>query len=73
MLYNLGHDYVPMSFSHDDNNKLIFMAKLDQAAKKSGDEEETMSAMQRFRSLDKKATTGAKDSKSLTTHNNLIK
>lgn len=68
-----GHDYVPMVFSHDDNNKLTFMAKLDQPAKKSGDEEETMSAMQRFRSLDKKATTGGKESKSLTTHTNLIK
>jgi len=68
-----GHDYVPMSFSHDDNNKLTFMAKLDQPAKKSGDEEETMSAMQRFRSMDKRATTGAKQDKSTTTHNNMIK
>jgi len=68
-----GHDYVPMSFSHDDNNKLTFMAKLDQPAKKSGDEEETMSAMQRFRSLDKRATTGGKESKSSTTHINMIK
>ena len=62
-----------MSFSHDDNNKLTFMAKLDQPAKNSGGEEETMSAMQRFRSLDKRATTGGKESKSSTTHNNLIK
>jgi len=68
-----GHDYVPMTFSHDDNNKLTFMAKLDQPAQKSGDEEETMSAMQRFRSLDKRATTGAKQDKSSTTHNNMIK
>lgn len=49
------------------------MAKLDQPAKKSGDEEETMSAMQRFRSLDKRATTGGKEAKSSTTHINMIK
>lgn len=60
-----------MVFSHDGNNKVTFMAKLDQPAKK-GDEEETMSAMQRFRSLDKRAT-GTKESKSLTTHTNVIK
>lgn len=68
-----GHDYVPMVFSHDDNNKLTFMCKLDQPAKKNDGEEETMSAMQRFRSLDKRATTGSKESKSSTTHTNMIK
>jgi actin related protein 2/3 complex subunit 1A/1B len=68
-----GHDYVPMVFSHDDNNVLTFMAKLDQPSKKNDDEEETMSAMQRFRSLDKRATVGSKAGKSLTTHVNMIK
>lgn len=66
-----GHDFIPFTFSHDNNNKLTFMAKLDQPVKK-GDDEETMSAMQRFRSLDKRAT-GTKEAKSLTTHTNMIK
>jgi len=65
-----GHDFVPMVFTHD-GNKVSFVAKLDQAAAKSGDEEETMSAMERFRSLDKRAL-GAKEAKSLTTHTNAI-
>lgn len=68
-----GHDYVPMVFAVDDSNKLTFMTKLDQPAKKGDDEEETMSAMQRFRSLDKRATTGGKANKSSTTHTNMIK
>lgn len=66
-----GHDFVPMVFSHDDNNKITFLAKLDQEEKK-GDEEETMSAMERFRNLDKRAT-GSKEAKSATTHTNAIK
>jgi len=65
-----GHDFVPMVFSHDANNKLSFVAKLDEPAKK-GDEEETMSAMERFRNLDKRAT-GSKEVKSSTTHSNAI-
>jgi len=66
-----GHDFIPMVFTHDDNNKLSFVAKLDQPIQK-GDEEETMSAMDKFRSLDKRATT-TKEAKSLTTHTNAIK
>lgn len=65
-----GHDFIPMVFSHDGNNKLSFLAKLDQAVKKD-DDEETMSAMERFRSLDKRAS-GSKEAKSLTTHTNAI-
>jgi len=65
-----GHDFIPMTFCHD-GSKVTFQAKVDQPAKK-GDEEETMSAMAKFRSLDKKATTGAGDSKSLTVHSNAI-
>lgn len=67
-----GHDFIPMVFSHDGNNKVSLLAKLDQpAAKGVGDEEDTMSAMERFRSLDKKAS-GTKEAKSLTTHTNAI-
>ena len=60
-----------MVFTHDGNNKVSFLAKLDSPAK-SGDDEETMSAMDKFRSLDKRATI-AKESKSATTHTNVIK
>ena len=70
-MYVLGHDFVPMVFTHDNNNKLSFISKLDQPVKKGGDE--TMSAMQRFRSMDKRATTGEGESKSQTTHTNAIK
>lgn len=72
LLYFSGHDFVPMVFTHDNNNKLSFISKLDQPVKKGGDEE-TMSAMQRFRSMDKRATTGEGESKSETTHTNSIK
>lgn len=67
-----GHDFIPMVYTHDNNNKLSFISKLDQPVKKSGDEEETMSAMERFRSMDKRAT-GTKEAKSETTHTNAIK
>lgn len=66
-----GHNFTPDVFSHDDNNVLTFMAKLDEAKKKDGDEEETMSAMDRFRNMDKKGTAG-KATKSATTHENAI-
>lgn len=59
-----------MVFTHDGNNKVSFIAKLDQPVKKGGDEE-TMSAMDKFRSLDKRAT-GTKEAKSSTTHTNTI-
>lgn len=65
-----GHDFIPMVFTHDGNNKVSFIAKLDQPVKKGGDEE-TMSAMDKFRSLDKRAT-GTKEAKSSTTHTNTI-
>jgi len=66
-----GYDFVPMVFAHDPaTNKVSFLAKLDEPAQK-GDEEETMSAMERFRNLDKKAS-GSKQAKSSTTHSNAI-
>jgi len=65
-----GHEFVPMVFSHDGNNKLSMLAKLDAPGKKT-DDDETMSAMERFRSLDKKAS-GSKEAKSSTTHTNAI-
>lgn len=65
-----GHDFIPMVFTHDGNNKLSFIAKLDQPVKTGGDEE-TMSAMDRFRNMDKR-NTGAKEAKFETTHTNAI-
>jgi len=65
-----GHDFVPMVFAHNPDKTVTFVAKLDEPAKKS-DEEETMSAMERFRNLDKRAT-GSKEVKSTTTHANAI-
>lgn len=65
-----GHDFVPMAFTHD-GDKLKFVAKLDQPVKKGGDDE-SMSAMERFRSMDKRAT-GTKEATSETTHVNAIK
>lgn len=65
-----GHNMVPMVFDVTESS-LTFMAKLDQPAA-AGDEEETMSAMAKFRSMDKNATTKKAD-KSQTTHSNIIK
>ena len=66
-----GHDFVPMVFSHDSTNTVKFVAKLDQPLKSNGDEE-TISAMDKFRNLDKK-NTGKRDEASLTAHVNTIK
>jgi len=67
-----GHNMVPMVFRHSDDNTVTFQAKLDGQPAEKGDEEETMSAMARFRNLDKRAT-GKKDDKASTTHVNIIK
>lgn len=64
-----GHDFLPMVYSVNDSGKLGFVAKLDAAVHR---EAETMSAMAKFRSMDKHAL-GAAASKSVTTHENAIK
>ncbi|XP_074649265.1 actin-related protein 2/3 complex subunit 1A-like [Tubulanus polymorphus] len=51
-----GHDCCPMLFVHGDDGKLTFMNKLDVPKQK---ESSSLSAMQRFRSLD--ANKGAED------------
>jgi len=66
-----GHNFTPDVFSHDDNNQLTFLCKLDVAKTKGGDDDEQMSAMQRFKNLDKKDTAKG-DAKSNTTHENAI-
>lgn len=66
----VGHDYNPMMFSCNDNcNQLTFMCRLDQKAKSSGGQQ--MSAMAKFRMMDKKAST-AEDTDVNTRHKNSI-
>lgn len=43
---------MPYLFSHDDNDKLTFIEKFDAAKKK--EDSGTMSAMAKFRTMDKK-------------------
>eukprot|EP00794_Sanderia_malayensis_P005918 gene5918-6604_t len=64
-----GHDFLPMVFAVDGNGELSFVAKLDAAVQK---EAEAMSAMAKFRSMDKQAL-GTATTKSVTTHANSIK
>eukprot|EP00795_Rhopilema_esculentum_P008924 gene8924-16550_t len=64
-----GHDFLPMLFVVSGDGKLSFMAKLDAAIQK---EAEAMSAMAKFRSMDKQAL-GSASAKSVTTHANAIK
>ena len=65
----LGHDYVPLLFSCDDSGQLTFNQRLDMVEKK---ESETMSAMAKFRTMDKQASTGDSGKGSNTTHQNAI-
>ena len=72
----LGYDYVPILFSHDDNDSLSLGQKLDVPKKKetSG----TVSAMAKFRTMDKQAQSvdsvdGGAGKGVNTTHQNAIK
>jgi actin related protein 2/3 complex subunit 1A/1B len=65
----VGHDYVPLLFSVDDAGQLTFNQKLDVAKKK---ESETMSAMAKFRTMDKEASTGDSGKGVNTTHQNSV-
>lgn len=47
-----GHNNMPYLFTHDDNDKLTFIEKFDAAKKK--EDSGTMSAMAKFRTMDKK-------------------
>ena len=70
----LGYDYVPILFSHDDNDTLSPGQKLDVAKKKEASG--AVSAMAKFRTMDKQAQS-ADDSGAgtgvNTTHQNAIK
>lgn len=65
----LGHDYVPLLFNCDDGGQVTFIQKLDMEKKK---ESETMSAMAKFRTLDKQASSGNSEKGVNTTHQNAI-
>ena len=65
---------MPILFSHDDNGQLTFIQKLDVPGKK--EESGTMSAMAKFRTLDKRGQ-GSDEAGGMasvkTTHKNAIK
>lgn len=70
---SLGYDYVPVLFSHDDNDSLTMGQKLDVPKKKESTG--TVSAMAKFRTLDKQAQSAddsAADAGVKTTHQNAI-
>lgn len=67
----VGHDCNPMLFSTDDNcSQLTFLHRLDQVSKGSG--AKTMSAMDRFKMMDKKASTDTQADDIKTKHKNSI-
>lgn len=67
-----GHDYVPTLFTHDDKNQLTFIQKLDVPKKKEGGGQ--MSAMAKFRTMDKHAQSSDETDAGAvtTTHQNAI-
>lgn len=64
-----GHDCCPMLFSFDDGGALTFISKLD-IPKQSI--QRNISAMERFRNMDKRATTEDRNSTLETLHQNSI-
>ena len=64
-----GHDCCPMLFSCDDRGCLTFVSKLD-IPKQSI--QRNMSAMERFRNMDKRATTEDRNTALETLHQNSI-
>lgn len=67
----VGHDCNPMLFSTDDKcSSITFINKLDQSSKNAG--AKTMSAMDRFKMMDKKASTDTQGDDITTKHKNSI-
>ena len=69
-----GYDYVPILFGHDDNDALTPGQKLDVAKKKESSG--TVSAMAKFRTMDKQAQSSDDSGTGTgvhTTHQNAIK
>lgn len=65
-----GYDCYPVLWNYDDNDKLTFINKLDQSEKKSAGA--NLSAMNKFKQLDTKATTASTDTDLESTHQNSI-
>ncbi|EDO30959.1 predicted protein [Nematostella vectensis] len=66
-----GHNNMPYLFTHDDNDKLTLIGKLDAPKKK--EDSGAISAMAKFRSLDKQGQSAEEGvSSSNTTHENSI-
>ncbi|KTF84631.1 hypothetical protein cypCar_00037042 [Cyprinus carpio] len=68
-IFRQGHDCCPMLFSFDDGGTLTFVSKLD-IPKQSI--QRNISAMERFRNMDKRATTEDRNSTLETLHQNSI-
>lgn len=64
-----GHDCCPMLFNYDDRGSLTFVSKLD-IPKQSI--QRNLSAMERFRNMDKRATTEDRNTALDTLHQNSI-
>lgn len=65
-----GHDCWPALYNHDDQDKLTFINKLNVSSKKAGGG--AMSAMDKFRHMDKRATTTGVKTELESTHQNTI-
>lgn len=68
-LVSAGFDCYPVLWMHDDSGQLTYINKLDQAEKK---QKEYVSAMDKFKGLDKRATAGGRDVELDSTHQNAI-
>jgi len=64
-----GYDCYPVLWNHDDGGELTYINKLDQKEKKA---EGRISAMDKFKGLDKRAQAGAQDTALDCTHQNAI-
>jgi actin related protein 2/3 complex subunit 1A/1B len=64
-----GFDCCPVLWMYDDRGQLTYINKLDQTEKK---QQEFVSAMDKFKGLDKRATAGARDVELDSTHQNAI-
>ncbi|XP_073402778.1 actin-related protein 2/3 complex subunit 1A [Dendrobates tinctorius] len=64
-----GHDCCPMLFTYDDHGSLTFVSKLDIPKQST---QRNISAMERFRNMDKRATTEDRNTTLETLHQNSI-
>ncbi|KAG8435172.1 hypothetical protein GDO86_013208 [Hymenochirus boettgeri] len=64
-----GHDCCPMLFTYDDHGSLTFVSKLDIPKQST---QRNISAMERFRNMDKRATADDRNTTLETLHQNSI-